>query len=216
MHGALEATDLISIFLLIRDILAENRDYLISLDSAMGDGDLGITMTRGFNAACEEVSKSLNATPGKIFANAGMAMAKAAPSTMGTLMATGFMKGGKAIGEAQFISTPELANFFHAFSQGIMDRGKAKPGDKTVVDVLVPVAVSLSEDADRQTPLKPAITTALTVAQKALADSTGMKAQIGRAAYYQNDSIGKQDAGATVAMLMIQGFHKYITGTVLG
>ncbi len=71
---------------------------------------------------------------------AGMLMAKAAPSTMGTLMGTGFMRGGKAVSGTDEISTTDLAEFFQAFVTGIMERGKAKPGEKTIIDSLKPAA----------------------------------------------------------------------------
>ena len=194
----------------IKIIMDENRNFLIELDSVMGDGDLGITMTNGFSAANEEASKSEEKIPGKLLMKIGMAIAKAAPSTMGTLVATGFMRGGKAIGEIELIGLNELQIFFDAFTNGIMERGKSKPGNKTIIDTLYPATIALSNAQKNNQSLADGITAAFGAAQKGVEDSKQMKAEYGRAGYYQNESIGKQDGGATVGMLILKGFHEYV------
>jgi phosphoenolpyruvate---glycerone phosphotransferase subunit DhaL len=202
--------DVKSIIWQIRQIMAENRDFLIELDSAMGDGDLGITMNKAFTAADEEAQKSMELNPSGFLIATGMVIAKAAPSTMGTLIATGFMKGGKAIYGIDIIQLKDLAVFFQAFTQGIIDRGKAKPGDKTIIDVLHPVTLSLFRDVQNNISMNEGISNAYQVSLQALQDTIPLKARQGRAAYYQDASIGKQDAGATVGMLIVKGFcsHK--------
>ncbi len=80
-------------------------------------------------------------------------MAKAAPSTMGTLTATGFLRGGKALESAEAIGTAEAAAFWRAFANGIAERGKAKVGDKTILDVLDPLARALEAQAEAGAPL---------------------------------------------------------------
>jgi dihydroxyacetone kinase-like protein len=187
----------------------EKRDYLIELDGAMGDGDLGITMSKAFTAANEEAERSEEILPGKLLIKLGMAMAKAAPSTMGTLMATGFMRGGKAIGDTEALGTGELAGFMDAFVNGIMERGKSKPGNKTIIDLLYPAAQSLLEAKRNKKPLKQGMEEAYEAAHQGMENSRQMKAQHGRAAYYQDGSIGKQDAGATVGLLFIEVFYEY-------
>ncbi len=210
----LNINDIKSIIRDLKIIMDEKRDYLIELDSAMGDGDLGITMTKGFTAANEEAERSEETVPGKLLMKLGMVMAKSAPSTMGTLMATGFMRGGKAISETETIGLAELASFFEAFANGIMERGKSKPGNKTVVDILYPAAQTLLEAEKNNDSLEEGITKAFKAARQGLEDSKQMKAQYGRAAYYQDDSVGKQDAGATVGLFFIEGFYQYCVNTV--
>jgi len=202
--------DIKSIIRNIKTVMDEKRDYLIELDSVMGDGDLGITMTKAFAAASEEAERSEEKLPGKLLIKAGMLMAKAAPSTMGTLMATGFMRGGKAIAETETIGITELAIFFDAFTNGIMERGKSKPGNKTIIDVLYPVTISLQDAVKNNKNLKDGIADAFNAAQKGLEDSKQMKAEYGRAAYYQDASIGKQDGGATVGFFLLEGFYQYM------
>jgi phosphoenolpyruvate---glycerone phosphotransferase subunit DhaL len=206
----LKAADFKSVIHEIKTIVDKNHDFLMQLDSVMGDGDLGFTMTRAFNAAHEEALHSEESIPGKLLSRLGMVIAKASPSTMGTLVATGFMKGGKAIGEKEKIGAEELAVFFEVFVQSIMERGKSVPGNKTIIDVLYPAAKAFRESVSQQGTIDDSIAAARLASAKGLEESTMMKAQHGRAAYYQEKSIGKQDGGATVGAYIIDGFYNYI------
>jgi dihydroxyacetone kinase-like protein len=203
---SLSAEDIKSIFLHIKTIIDNHKDTLTELDSAMGDGDLGITMTRAFSAASEEAAKTGEQVPGKLFIRLGMVIAKSSPSTMGTLIATGFMKGGKAIEQVSEIGIDELATFFESFVKSIMERGKSAPGNKTIIDTLYPAAIALRTASDHHEILTEGIKAARVAALQGLEASTQMKAQYGRAAYYQEKSIGKQDGGATVGTYLIEGF----------
>ncbi len=125
--NALDVDAVKSILTRLKQVMDDERDRLIELDQAIGDGDLGLAMTKAFTAAAEEADASEETLPGKLLMRAGMVIAKAAPSTMGTLVATGFMRGGKAVGEAEAIGPGELAAFWRAFVDGIMQRGKTQP-----------------------------------------------------------------------------------------
>lgn len=210
MNENFNIDDIKSIFSRLQTIMADNRDYLIELDNALGDGDLGLTMVKAFNAAAIEAEQSEEQLPGKLIMRLGMLMAKVAPSTMGTLVATGFMRGGKAIANEQYIDVRGLAVFFEAFNQGIMERGKTQPGNKTIVDSIHPAAEALKKASSDGVDIRGAMRAASEAAEKGLADSTQMEAQHGRAAYYREKSIGVQDPGATVGMLIIRTFKEYI------
>jgi phosphoenolpyruvate---glycerone phosphotransferase subunit DhaL len=208
----LEIEDIKSIIQKIKEIVDLQKETLTILDSAMGDGDLGITMSKAFHSASEESVKSDEKIPGKLLIRLGMVIAKAAPSTMGTLVATGFMKGGKSIEAVEQIGTQELATFFDNFVRSIMERGKSAPGNKTIIDTVNPAAMALRAGANKNSSLMEAITAARSASKQGLEDSTRMKAQHGRAAYYQDDSIGKQDGGATVGTFIVEGFYLHIEG----
>ena len=135
---------------------------------------------------------------------AGAAMAKAAPSTMGTLTATGFMRGGKALGDADAIGATEMAAFWRAYADGIAERGKAKLGDKTVLDVLVPIAESLEASVAAGLSLAESTSKASSDAKAALEATKNLVAQHGKAAAFAEKSKGLQDAGSTVAALLIE------------
>jgi dihydroxyacetone kinase-like protein len=208
---SLDINDIKSIFLILKSTMVEKQDFLTGLDSVMGDGDLGITMTKAFTAAREEAERSDEVVPGKLLMRLGMTISKAAPSTMGTLVATGFMKGGKALEEKMVIQLGELAAFFTIFVKSIMERGKSVPGNKTFIDTLYPAAQALASAEQDHRSLAEGIQDAYRAALTGLEDSKQMKAQHGRAAYYQDASIGRQDGGATVGVYIIEGFHRYIT-----
>ena len=102
---------------------AAEREALIALDGKVGDSDLGITMSKGFAAARDAVAALEEATIAGQMKAAGAALAKAAPSTMGTLMATGFLRGFKALESAGQFGTPEAATFWRAYAEGVAQRG---------------------------------------------------------------------------------------------
>lgn len=196
--------DVIKILQNLKQLFNDNKDFLVELDGRMGDGDLGLTMSKAFTAACDELTDTEETDIGKIFMKAGMLMAKAAPSTMGTLMGTGFMRGGKAVLGKGEISTTDLADFFQAFVGGIMERGKAKPGEKTIIDSVKPAADTLSQ-LSGEDPAK-ALQKALLSAEDGLESTKEMVAQHGRIAYYKEQSKGHEDPGATAGMILIKGF----------
>lgn len=190
-------------------VAAENKDYLIELDSKMGDGDLGLTMAAVFAAADEFAQSYTDDDIGGLLMKGGMAMAKAAPSTMGTLMATGFMRGGKAVKGSTELGLAETAVFWRAFVEGIMERGKSKPGDKTIIDALYPAVEALevsaaAGDAD----IVFAASIAAGAAEAGRDATVGMIAQHGRAAYYQEKSKEIMDPGATMGAILFDTFEK--------
>ncbi len=209
MHS-LQTADIVTILRELKLSMDNNQQFLGELDGVMGDGDLGLTMARAFTAAAEEAGRAEELLPGKLLMRLGAVIAKAAPSTMGTLVATGFIRGGKVLDSTARLGPPELGVFFEAFVNGIMERGKSVPGNKTIVDTLYPAAQALQTAAAADAPLDDAIGRAYIAARQGLENSIQMKAQHGRAAYYQDASIGKQDGGATVGFLMVEGFYRVI------
>ncbi|MCB8836242.1 dihydroxyacetone kinase subunit L [Aurantimonas sp. VKM B-3413] len=199
--------DLRPLFERLARAFEEKRDELIALDGKVGDSDLGITMAKGFSAARDAVVALGEAGPSAQAKQAGAAIAKAAPSTMGTLMATGFLRGSKAIEMAQDVGTAELAAFFAAFRDGIAQRGRAKLGDKTVLDVLHPIAETLEAEAAEGTAPEPALARAVEAARDGLEKTKDLVAQHGKAAAFQEKSRGLPDAGGTAAVILAEAFH---------
>lgn len=202
--SSLGKDEIIQILQNLKKLFNDNRDYLVELDARMGDGDLGLTMSKAFTAVYDELRDTTETDIGKILMKAGMLMAKAAPSTMGTLMGTGFMRGGKAVSGTDEISTTDLAEFFQAFVTGIMERGKAKPGEKTIIDSLKPAADTLLELKGED--VAKALQEALRSSENGLESTKNMVAQHGRIAYYKEQSKGQKDPGATAGVILIKGF----------
>lgn len=210
--NVITASDLINLFDSWKDLFAEQRDFLIALDGKVGDSDLGITMSKAFAAAAEAVhAEGADAGIAKLLRVAGAIMARVAPSTMGTLTATGFLRASKACEDVSEIGTNEVAAFWRAYRDGIAERGKAKVGDKTLLDVLDPIAVTLEAHAASGASLKDALAAAAKAGEDALEATKTMVAQHGKAAAFQEKTIGLQDAGATVGMLLITSMSAFVS-----
>lgn len=215
--GELSRAQITEIFHTLRAVMEDQRAYLIELDVAMGDGDLGLTMARAFATADDFVNESDEEDLGKILMQVGMAISKAAPSTMGTLVATGFMRGGKAVSGKSGLGAKDLAAFFRAFADGIRERGKTELGNKTILDVMEPAAVA-AEKAASEPGADPVavVNAAYTSAQQGWEDAKGMQAQHGRQAYYREKSIGMPDPGATAGLLIIEAMRTALQGKAGG
>ena len=121
----------------VAQIFTEKKDELCDMDAQMGDGDLGLTMHKGYSALPDLIRE--NAEPddiGKTLMKSGMKMASVVPSTMGTLMSSGVMEGGKALKGKSEIGPAELAAYLTAFAAGIQKRGKCQLGDRTILDAV--------------------------------------------------------------------------------
>jgi dihydroxyacetone kinase-like protein len=195
----------------IRASMEENQDRLIEVDAIIGDGDLGLTMKKAFVAADETASASEETAVGTLFAKVGMAMAKAAPSTMGTLVATGFMRGGKAVKGKTELDAPAVAAFFRAFSDGVIERGKTAPGNKTLVDVTDPVATALEAAVEAGADLAGLAERAREAAGAGEEAAKGMMSQHGKAAVFREKTIGAPDPGATATAIIVRSFFSVFT-----
>ena len=200
----IDAAGALAILRGIADVMAENRDRLVELDQVIGDGDLGLTMANGFGGAARDAESFNENDPGKLFMKAGMAINKHAPSTMGTIMATGFMRGGKATAGKDALGSADLGAFFQAFLDGVMERGKAKPGEKTVVDAILPAAEAAKAAGGK--PLPEAMAAVLAGAEKGVETSRTLMSQHGKAAIFREKTIGLEDPGCVAFCLMIRGF----------
>lgn len=212
--NVITASDLISLFDNWKQLFAEQREFLIALDGKVGDSDLGITMSKAFAAAAEALHAEGEAAGiAKLLRTAGATMARVAPSTMGTLTATGFLRAGKACDGINALDTAEIAAFWRAYRDGIAERGKAKVGDKTLLDVLDPIAVTLEAQTTAGASLANALAAAAKAAEDALEATKTMVAQHGKAAAFQEKTVGLQDAGATVGMLLVTSMSAFVSAS---
>ncbi len=176
-------------------LMTEKRDWLIELDSVVGDSDLGLTMSDGFTAASEAAAASDLTDVGKLSYQAGKAMATAVPSTMGTLMASGLMNAGKVL---KGMEDAADTDFFQAYLEGVQNRGKAQIGEKTFLDGLQPAVEALKQGKTPQETVE--------IAWDAFQHTKGMIAKHGRMAIRGEASRDLLDPGAAVAALMMQGY----------
>ena len=214
--AAFTPSDIAALFERLAAVFEEKRDFLIALDGKVGDSDLGITMAKGFAAARDAVAALESPTPAEQMKVAGTAIARAAPSTMGTLTATGFLRGSKVLDGVEAMDTAAFAGFFTAYRDGVAQRGRAALGDKTVLDVLHPLAEALNAEAARGAPLGTALDAAAAAASAALESTKDLVAQHGKAAAFQEKSRGLVDAGGTVAVILIETVRDFAASRPAG
>ncbi|HHY56429.1 MAG TPA: DAK2 domain-containing protein [Chloroflexi bacterium] len=185
--------------------LVAQEAYLTSLDQQMGDGDLGITLSK-IGLALQEFAA---ATPveddiGKWLGKAGMAANKAGSSSFGTLLATALMRGGKVVAGKTTLNGADLAAMFAAADAGVQERGKAQPGDKTVIDALHPAAQAFAAAIDAGQSLRAAGEAALTAAESGRDSVTPLRSKIGRASWVGERTEGKVDPGCEAFVVMLR------------
>ncbi len=203
----IKINDIKEIFKLISKKMDINRDYLVELDSKAGDGDLGISMSAGFRAVLKSEAMEMNNFK-RFFMNAGMAINEASPSSLGTIMFMGLLGGAKKIAEYDELGPKELGQFFAGWTEAIMTKTGSKPGEKTILDSVLPATEALLSSES----LEKGIKLAYEASKTGMLSTVEMQAVHGRAAYYQEKSIGLQDGGATVGMLLFEAFNEYING----
>lgn len=183
------------------------RDHLNELDSAMGDGDTGISVSKGGAALVAYVEATLlneGDDIGKYLANAGMAFNRAAPSTMGTLLATALMRMGKEAKGAMTLDATMLVKMISAADAGIQERGKARPGDKTIVDALHPAAQAFAAAIERGESIEGAAQAMLDAAKRGRDAAIPLRSNIGRASWVGERTENKLDPGTALCVQVLE------------
>jgi phosphoenolpyruvate---glycerone phosphotransferase subunit DhaL len=191
--------------------VAENRSYLTKLDGAIGDGDHGTNMDRGMKKALERLQATDGDDIGASLKAVGMALVSSVGGAAGPLYGTFFMQMGQA---AAGRSELDLAGFTEAFDagiQGVVKRGKAEPGDKTMLDALRPALEALREAGDDD--VGAALGRAAQAAQEGMESTVPMVARKGRASYLGERSAGHQDPGATSSHLLLKSAAEAVGAT---
>ncbi|MDR1560198.1 MAG: dihydroxyacetone kinase subunit L [Clostridiales bacterium] len=196
------AGDLKNAFTKIAEAMSRNVDLLTKLDSESGDGDLGISMKQGFGAIAEAMKGESGADVGKTLMKASMVLNEESPSTLGTILSTGLLVGGKTLKGKTVCSLDEIANALEAAIEAIMKRSQAKEGEKTILDALIPVQQSLKQSALENLTTTEAALKAAQAASDGCESTKRMTAVHGRAAYYAQSSIGRIDGGAEAAKII--------------
>lgn len=186
------------------------QEELCAMDARMGDGDLGLTMKRGFGSIPEFLAAAEEADIGKALMRAGMNMASVAPSTMGTLMASGLMQAGKAVSGMPALDAELFASFLRGYADGIAKRGKCTRGQCTVLDCIAPAADAAREAADAGGSLADVAAAARTAGAAGTAATAEMIPVYGKAAVHQNIASGVIDQGAYAGLCLLEGLCAYV------
>jgi len=179
-------------------LIAEHRDELTALDAAIGDADHGSNMDRGMTAV---VAGMAGDTVSALFKQTGMTLVSTVGGASGPLYGTLFLRFGLAAGDVDTLTPAQFAGAMRAGLDGVVARGKAEAGDKTMFDALEPAVSALEAGAGKL--LVDALKSAAAAAQAGRDATIDMVAHKGRASYLGERSVGHQDPGATSAALLV-------------
>ncbi|MFD6392613.1 dihydroxyacetone kinase subunit DhaL [Nocardia sp. NPDC060259] len=183
-------------------LIDEHADELTALDAAIGDADHGSNMRRGTAAVVAALDDDPQPTAGAVLKQVGMVLVRSVGGASGPLYGTFFLRGATATGDGE-LDGPTFAAAFRAGLGGVVARGKAELGDKTMVDALVPAADALDEQVAAGADLAVALDAALAAATTGRDATIPLVARKGRASYLGERSVGHQDPGATSATLLV-------------
>ena len=184
-------------------VLADNKGYLTDLDSAIGDADHGINMDRGFTKVMEKLPTVADKDIGNILKTVGMTLISSVGGASGPLYGTFYMRGGMAADAKEELDGDDLVNVLQGAVDGIIQRGRAQPGDKTMVDALLPALAALKQAVADGQDVRAAVAAAVAAAEQGMKDTIPLQARKGRASYLGERSIGHQDPGATSSHLIL-------------
>ncbi len=184
--------------------IAADKDYLTQLDADIGDGDHGANMDRGFQAVLTKLSGVADKDIGTVLKTVGMTLVSTVGGAGGPLYGTLFIQMGTATAGKLELTLADWAAALEAGVNGVVMRGKANLGDKTMVDVLSPALVTLKEAAANGTPMREALVKSAQAAEQGMIATIPLVAKKGRASYLGERSAGHQDPGATSSHLLLK------------
>lgn len=195
--------DLIAALNGVADVMAENRDALCALDGLIGDADHGIAMDVGFSAIRKALAElAADATPTDVFNTSARSFLNAVGASSGPLYATAFMRAAAVLKGKPALTDADAPALIAAMAAGIAHRGKATPGDKTMLDAWQPAADAAL--AASGTSVGDVLRSAANAARTGADATTDMQARLGRAARLGERSVGHMDPGAASAALILR------------
>lgn len=187
----------------VASVINENSAYLIQLDAAIGDADHGANMDRGFKAVINKMPEISDKDIGTIFKTVGMTLISTVGGAGGPLYGTFYLQAGlKAVGKME-LTLEDWAEVLESALNGVLMRGKAELGDKTMVDALTPAVNALKQAVKDNQPINTALGLSAAAAKAGMEGTIPLVARKGRASYLGERSAGHQDPGATSTYLII-------------
>jgi phosphoenolpyruvate---glycerone phosphotransferase subunit DhaL len=187
------------------------RDHLIQLDAAIGDGDHGTNMVRGFEAVVQALAADPGSPPGKLLILAGRTLVSTVGGASGPLWGSALRSGGRVLGDEATFDARQLVEVLAAALASVKDLGTAALGDKTMVDALEPAVETLRARVAAGDPLPGALEAAAAAAEAGMRATIPIQARKGRASSLGERSIGHQDPGATSTTLIVQALQRAVT-----
>ncbi|MUL80838.1 MULTISPECIES: dihydroxyacetone kinase subunit DhaL [unclassified Mycolicibacterium] len=194
-------------------VISENGQYLSDLDAAIGDADHGINMDRGMTAVLAAIDEAPPADMAALCKQVGMTLVKSVGGASGPLYGTFFLRMAPALGSGDSASDADFAKALRAGVDGVVQRGRAEAGDKTMFDALEPALDALDSALSSGASLAGALAAASAAAEKGRDATESMVARKGRASYLGQRSVGHIDPGATSAALLIAAAATTLDGS---
>ena len=192
-------------------LFAEKKEYLTELDSAIGDADHGINMARGFKFVSEKLPEMADDDIGKILKTTGMTLMSKVGGASGPLYGTFFMKAAAAVPDKAELDAADLVSVLDAGVEGLIKRGRAELGDKTMVDALSPAIDAMKAAQSDGEELPAVIKAGVDAAEKGVEATIPLVAKKGRASYLGERSAGHPDPGATSSFYLLGKLAEAIT-----
>ncbi|MGO2117817.1 MAG: dihydroxyacetone kinase subunit DhaL [Fusobacterium sp.] len=196
----------------IADVINENKDYLTDLDRAIGDGDHGVNLNRGFTKLKEESEKYVELKNNEIITKIAMTLISNVGGASGALYGTAFMKMGIFMKGKENISKEDIPEIINVGIEGIKMRGKSTIEEKTMLDTLVPFCDYLKENINKEIKLGLFFSEALEKAKSGRDSTIEMIAKKGRASYLKERSIGHLDPGAASSYMILETITEVLRG----
>ncbi len=191
-------------------VVRAERDHLVQLDAAIGDGDHGTNMVRGFEAVVQALDSETSAPPGKLLILAGRTLVSTVGGASGPLWGSALRSGGRVLGDQATFDGPQLVEVLAAALASVKDLGTAAVGDKTMVDALEPAVDTLRARVHDGLQLERALDEAAAAAEAGMRATVTLQARKGRASYLGPRSVGHQDPGATSTALIMRALQRAV------
>jgi dihydroxyacetone kinase-like protein len=186
------------------EVIRDQREFLTDLDRQIGDGDHGTNMDRGFAAVMNKLPEVADTDVGTILKTVGMTLVSTVGGASGPLYGTAFLRAGTALSGKQELSPQDALTGMQAALDGVVARGHAERGEKTMVDAIAPALEAMRASVERSETLHEALEAAASAAEDGATTTIPMLAKKGRASYLGERSINHQDPGATSSALLIR------------
>jgi phosphoenolpyruvate---glycerone phosphotransferase subunit DhaL len=197
------ADDLATWLRVYAEQIEQHRAELVELDAAIGDADHGENMARGMRAVVAQLDDSAPSTPSDVLKLAATTLISKVGGAAGPLYGTAFLRGSTAVKDREVLEAPDVVELLTAARDGIVARGKAELGDKTMVDAWSP-AVTAAAEVSTDGDVARLLAAAADAAEQGVKDTIPMVARKGRASYLGERSAGHQDPGATSSALLLR------------
>jgi dihydroxyacetone kinase-like protein len=207
---SVNSTQIINILNRIKEVIESEKLYLSELDAAIGDGDHGLNMSKGFNELVEKIKEDQQEPISNILKKSGMALISNVGGASGPLYGTAFMKAATVVEGKSQIDIHDFINMIEEALNGIKARGKSESGEKTMIDSIQPALEALKQSVNNDL-VDDALKSMVEAAKEGVEYTKTIIATKGRASYLGERSIGHQDPGATSSYIILKTIYEEVS-----